>query len=122
MIPMNIRKVIKADYDEGIKVSEISKVVRVSQSAIYRLLQKERDTGSIEPTYQNSGRKSEVDAEKLATIDTLISENPDITLSEIKESMNLSIQKSEISNIIRIKLGFRFKKRWYMPVNATEQM
>ncbi len=119
---MDIRKVIKADYAEGIKVFVISKAVRASQSAIYRLLQKERDTGSIEPTYQNSGRKSEVDAEKLATMDTLISENPDITLSEIKERMNLSIQKSEISNIVRFKLGFRYKKRWYMPVNVTEQM
>ena len=36
--------------------------------------------------------------------------------------MHLSIQKSEISNILRNKLGLRYKKRWYMPANGTGLM
>lgn len=106
---------------EGMKV-DLSQVVRVSTSAIYRLLQKKQRAGTIEPSYQNSGRQSEVTADKLATMETLVAENPDITLAEIKETMHLSIQKSEISNILRNKLGLRYKKRWYMPANETVQM
>ena len=66
MIPMEIRKIVVADYDEGRKVESISRVVRVSTSAIYRLLKKRQKTGTIEPSYEKSGRQSEVTAEKLA--------------------------------------------------------
>ena len=119
---MEIRKIIIADHNDGMKVKSISLAVRVSTSAIYRLLERRQKTGKIEPSYENSGRQSEVTADKLAEMKTLIAENPDITLVEIKEAMHLSIQKSEISNILRNKLGFRYKKRWYMPVNETGQM
>lgn len=119
MLPMELRKKVVADYEEGIPVPLISQVMRVSQSAIYRLLAKKRETGSIEACYR--GRKSEVDATKLAQMEALVTEKPDITLAEIKEAMNLSIQKSEISNILRKKLGFRFKKRWFMPASGTER-
>lgn len=40
-------------------------------------------------------------------METLIAENPDITLAELKEAMHLSIQKSEISNLLSNKLGLR---------------
>jgi transposase len=122
MVPMEIRKIIAADYDDGMNVKSISRAVRVSISAIYRLLEKKKKTGTIDPSYENIGRKSEVTPNKLATMKALIAENPDITLAEIKESMHLSIQKSEISNILRNKLGLRYKKRWYMPANGTGQM
>ena len=122
MIPMEIRKIIIADHADGMEVESISRAVRVSTSAIYRLLEKKQKTGTIKPSYENSGRQSEVTPDKLAKMEALIAENPDITLAEIKEAMHLSIQKSEISNILRNKLGFRYKKRWYMPANETGQM
>ena len=122
MIPMEIRKIIIADHDDGMKVESISRAIRVSTSAIYRLLQKKQQTGTIEPSYQNSGRQSEITSDKLSTMESLVTENPDITLAEIKETMHLSIQKSEISNILHNKLGLRYKKRWYMPANETGQM
>ena len=122
MIPMEIREIIVADYEDGMSVASISRAVRVSTSAIYRLLEKRQKTGSIKPSYENCGRQSEVTPEKQEQMEALIAENPDITLAEIKESMHLFIQKSEISNILRNKLGFRYKKRWYMPANKIGQM
>jgi transposase len=119
MIPMKIREVIVADRRDGMTVRVISKALRVSESAAYRLFQKRRETGSIEPSYQNCGKKSEVTAEKLIKMDALVTGNSDITLAEIKEAKHLSIQKSEISNLLRNKLRFRYKKRRYTPMNAT---
>ena len=119
---MEIRKIIVADYDDGMKVEAISQAVRVSTSAIYRLLEKRQKTGTIKPSYENIGRQSEVTPEKLVEMEALIAENSDITLMEIKEAMHLSIRKSEISNILRNKLGLRYKKRWCMPASETGQM
>jgi len=121
MISMEIRELIKTNYDAGMSVKAICNAFRVGKSSVYRFKQRDRETGTIEPTCQNCGRKSEVCDEKLKELDTLIAENPDITLTEIKEQMRLSIQKSQIGNIIRLKLGYRYKKRWYMPVNVIEQ-
>ena len=118
---MKIREIIIADRKDGMTISAISKAVRVSESAIYRLFQKKRDTGSIEPSYQNCGRTPEANAEKLNEMEKLVTSDPDITLSEIKETMHLTMQKSEISHILRNKLGFRFKKRWFMPAKGTDR-
>jgi transposase len=118
---MEIRKLIKENYDAGMSVKTICNTFRVGKSSVYRFKERYLETGTIEPTYQNCGRKPEVCAEKLEEMDALIAGNPDITLTEIKEEMHLSIQKSQISNIVRLKLGYRYKKRWYMPVNVIGQ-
>ncbi|MEM1484912.1 hypothetical protein V6615_08515 [Oscillospiraceae bacterium PP1C4] len=55
-------------------------------------------------------------------LDQLVIEQSDITLQEIKEEMELQISVPAISNIIRNKLHYRYKKRRYMPVNETVQM
>jgi transposase len=94
-------------------VKGICDAFRVGKSSVYRFKQRERETGTIEPTNSNCGRKSEVCAKKMKEFDVLIFGNSDITLTEVKEQMHLSIQKSQISNIIRKKLGYRYKKMVY---------
>ena len=99
MVTMNIQEIILADLQDGMKVSEISRVMRIYEQ-----------TGSLEANYEPSGRKCELDEAGLETLKQLVIEHPDITLEEIRERMQLSIKKSEISNILRNKLGFTFKK------------
>ena len=96
---MNIQEIILADLQDGMKVSEISRVMRIYEQ-----------TGSLEANYEPSGRKCELDEAGLETLKQLVIEHPDITLEGIRERMQLSIKKSEISNILRNKLGFTLKK------------
>ena len=111
MVTMNIQEIILADLQDGMKVSEISRVMRIYEQ-----------TGSLEANYEPSGRKCELDEAGLETLKQLVIEHPDITLDGIRERMQLSIKKSEISNILRNKLGFTFKKRWFMPANKSDQI
>ena len=53
----------------------ISKAFEVGKASIYRFEQRKKETGTIDPTYQNCGRKPEVCAEKLDEIDSLIAGN-----------------------------------------------
>ena len=122
MVAMKIREIILADLQDGMKVSEISRVMRIDESTIYRLKAKYEQTGSLEANYEPSGRKCELDEAGLETLKQLVIEHPDITLEEIRERMQLSIKKSEISNILHNKLGFTFKKRWFMPANKSDQI
>ena len=122
MVTMNIQEIILADLQDGMKVSEISRVMRIDESTIYRLKAKYEQTGSLKANYEPSGRKCELDEAGLETLKQLVIEHPDITLEEIRERMQLSIKKSEISNILHNKLGFTFKKRWFMPANKSDQI
>lgn len=75
MTPIEIREIIIADRKDGMTINAISQAVRVSESAIYRLFQKKRDTGSIEPSYQNCGRPPEANAENLNEMENLVTSN-----------------------------------------------
>ena len=122
MVPVNIIKIIISDLKKGINVNEISRVLGVNQSTIYRIKKKYEKTGILEGNYEPCGKKSELDEIGLEKLKELVLKQPDITIEEIRQTMNLSIKKSQISYILRNKLGFRFKKRWFMLVNKNEQI
>ena len=119
---IEVRKKIIEARKNGLKIAEISKAYNTSESSVNRLIRQERETGSIEPQTHRRGRKPTLNEQGLENLRALILSRPDITLEEIKEEMNLSIGISAISMIITGKLGFRYKKRQYMPVSETDRM
>jgi|GEM_PF-3818453 len=66
-----------------------------------------------------SHSRKKYDEEFKKRMEHLIIAQPDITLQEIKDQMDLQISIPAISKIISGKLHYRYKKRRYMPVNAT---
>lgn len=116
MISQEIRKLIIRNGEEGITVEEMSRVLHVGKSTIWKLLKQKRETGSIESHCH--GRKSSLTAEQYEKMIALVEAQPDITLEEIRERLELPIHKSQISYLLR-KAGYRFKKRWSMPRNET---
>jgi transposase len=122
MLHIEIRKKIVEARENGLKIAEISKAYDTSESSVNRLLRQARETGSIDPQTHKRGRKPTLDADGLERLRALILSRPDITLIEIKEEMDLPIGVSAISMIITGKLGFRYKKRQYMPVSGIELM
>jgi transposase len=76
----------------------------------------------VDPRPHVRGRKPALSEESMKCLEQLINAQPDITLQEIKGTMNLKINIPVISKIIRNKLNYRYKRRRYMPVNVTAQM
>lgn len=113
MIHMEVRKKIVAARKNGLKISEISRAYNVSETAVLRLLKRERETGDIKPRTHLRGRKPTLDKAGKEEMRALILNRPDITLEEIKDEMHLELGITAISAIVRNKLGFRFKKRRY---------
>ena len=102
-------------------LKEASRIFGVHRTTIWRLQQRYRATQSVESNSHNSGRRSELDDTGLEQLRALVESRSDITLEEIREEMGLRMKKSQISDILRKKLGFRFKKRWYMPASRNER-
>ena len=122
MISIEVRKLIIAAHKNGMGIQEILSTFQVKKTAVYNLFQLVRETGSVEPRPHAYGRKPALDSEGLKRMDQLISAQSDITLQEIKDQMNLQISIPAISKIVRGKLHYTYKKRRYMPANATARM
>ena len=114
MISQEIRGLIIRNAEEGISVEEMSRVLHVGKSTIWRLLKQKKETGSIESRCH--GRKSSLTEEQHEKMIALVEAQPDITLEEIRERLKLPIHKSQISQLLG-KAGYSFKKRWSMPRN-----
>ena len=122
MVSKEKRELIISNLEHGMTQEEASRIFGVHRTTIWRILRRYRTTQSVESDSCNSGRHSELDEEGLNKLKELVESNPDITLEKIRETMGLSMKKSQISYILREKIGFRFKKRWYMPANRNERI
>lgn len=110
MIHIEVRKKIIEASHRGLSNKEIAKAYNYSEASISRLLQQYRESGDITPKTHLRGRKPTLDAQGLESLRQLILSRPDITLEEIKETMNLTISLAAICKIIKRKLGFCYKK------------
>jgi transposase len=81
---MDLRERVMADVDSDIPVATVARKWRVSQWWIYSLLKRRRETGSI-AAGQHGGHKARALADSVDTLKTLIREQPDATLDELRE-------------------------------------
>ena len=51
MILVEVRKIIIANYEDEISIKEICRIMRVNKSAVYSILKKYKETGSVEAHY-----------------------------------------------------------------------
>lgn len=114
-------RIIKA-RERGVTVAELSRCYGVSEQSIYKLLARFRETGSVAARTHTRGRKPKLSALELKQIDETLQKTPDITLKELREELQLPIQVSRLSQIVREKLGYTYKKRWFTPANKTDPM
>src|SRR5262245_41514087 len=80
------QRVVRA-YDSGISVAAVAARFEVSVAWVYRLVQRRRDTGSIEPRKQTKFRSralSEAEEDRLVF---LITAQPDATLVELQQAL-----------------------------------
>ena len=119
MLHLEVRKKIIEASKAGLSVKAICASYSTGKSAVYDLLKRERETGDIVPKTHLRGRKPSLSESDMAVMENLLIEQKDITAAEVKERMNLSLCESSVSKIIRNKLGYRYKKRRYMPASAN---
>ena len=106
----DLRKRIIDAKARGETNKKIAQEKEVSESAVERLLALYRSTGSYEPRPHSRGRKPRLDAEQLETVRTRIEKQPDITLTELIEELELPVCESALCRTVNNKLGLRRKK------------
>lgn len=116
---MDLRRRIVETYDEGKWTQEkVAKHFRVSLGMVKKLLQQRRRTGQIEARHRFSGRKARLLSERGQELKALVEKQPDLTLAEIKQRLELSCTIPAIHQLLA-KLGLTYKKRLSMRPNKT---
>ena len=89
----------------------------VSVPTVYRLAEQKAKTGSVDLRVRERGRKRVLSQEDLGKIAKAIDEQPDITLAEIVDKLNLPVGIETVRRRIQA-MGYRRKKKM---IHASEQ-
>ncbi len=120
--PIALRKrVVAARKQDGQSMGEIAERFRIPKGTVQNILERYRDTGSVQPKAQNAGRKSAFSQADLRRLEKDILRNPDATLEELRVRSRVKVSIVSFHNAIK-KLGFTRKKSRYMPSSNAVKM
>ena len=105
---MDLRERVLADSDAGMGTTAVSAKYRVSESWVRRLKQRREATGETWP--RPSGRRPSTWAPHAEAIRSAVLDDPDATLRELKERLNLAISLATLWRAITF-LGLTVKKK-----------
>ena len=111
------RHLIIQALNHHIPVKEIAECFSVNTSTIYRLRKQMETTGSVETRTSLRGRKHVLSNDDIVHIDSLIQQQPDITINEIMDTLQLKVSDETVRKAV-LKLGYVYKKK---SLHASEQ-
>jgi transposase len=84
---MDLRKRVVHACDSGMSVAAAAARFEVSVPWVYRLLQRRRETGSINPRKQTKFRRRALSSDEEVRLAFLITVQPDATLAELQQAL-----------------------------------
>ena len=117
MLHNEARKLLIEAWNKIHNAKEIAECYYVNTSTVYRLEKRMRETGSVETRVSQRGRKQALKQTDIENIDNLIKSQPDITIHEINEKLQLSVSDETVRKAV-LKLGYVYKKK---SLHASEQ-
>lgn len=117
MLHNESRKLLVQAFAKNHNAAQTAEDFSVSRWTVYRLRRQMERTGSVDLRVNERGRKCALTGQDVEAIDILIQKQPDITLREIKETLQLKVCIETIRKAV-IKLGYHMKKK---SIHASEQ-
>lgn len=117
MLHNEARKLLVEAYEKTHDAKGIALAYGVSVPSVYRLAEQKARTGSVELRVSKRGRKRMLVQEDLENIARAVDEQPDITLAEIVEKLNLPVGIETVRRRLQA-MGYRRKKKM---IHASEQ-
>ena len=119
---MDLRARVVAAYDSKTGTQdEVAKRFSVSVSWLKKLLRRRRDCGSFAPKPHGGGWEPKFQGERLEKLKNWVQEKPDATLQELLDRSGVPASIMSVQRALQ-RLGSRFKKSRYAPLNKTARM
>ena len=117
MLHNEARKLLIKAWNKTHNAKEVAECFGVNTSTVYRLEKRMRETGSVETRVSQRERKSALSQTDLQNIDQMIRAQPDITIHEIREGLQLLVSDETVRRAV-VKMGYVYKKK---SLHASEQ-
>jgi transposase len=105
----DLRQRVLRAWDRGLKPEAIAATFEVSVAWVYRLAQRRRESGSIDPRKQTKFRGRALSGHEEIRLVALVTAKPDATLAELQAALPTRAALSTIWRTID-RLGLTFKK------------
>lgn len=112
---IDLRAKVLAAHDRGSKHKDIAEMFSVSGSWVRRVVQRRREHGELGPRPRVGHHPVKIDRARLGE---LVTQRPDATLVELRESLGVTCSLSAVWRVVR-ELGFSYKKRPSTPRSRT---
>ena len=106
---LDLRKRVLRAWDSGMDAESVAAKYEVSRAWVHRLVQRRRETGSIEPRPQTKFRARALSGPQEERLAALITARPDATLVELREALPTVAGLSTLWRAID-RLGLTVKK------------
>ncbi len=117
MLHNEARNLLVEAYEKTHEAKVVAMAYGVSVPTVYRLAEQKAKTGSVDLRISQRGRKRALGNQELEKIAQAIEEQPDITLSEIIEKLELPVGIETVRRAIKA-MGYHRKKKM---IHASEQ-
>ena len=118
-ISIDLRKrVVAARMNDCQSMGQIARRFKMPKGTVQNILERYRDSGTVEPKPPNSGRKPAFSQRTLRRLEKDVLAHPDSTLEKLRERSGAKVSLVCIHNTLR-KLGFTLKKRVYVRTNSA---
>ena len=117
MLHNEARKLLVEAYEKTHDAKWVALAYGVSVPTVYRLAEQKAKTGNVDLRVSERGRKRVLGQEALEKIAKTIDAQPDITLAEIVETLELPVGIETVRRAIQA-MGYRRKKKM---IHASEQ-
>lgn len=110
-LSLDLRERIVESYDTGTTTrQDIADRYLVSLGMVKKLLQQWRSTGDVQARHHLSGRKPVILEEHRRQMRQLLAKNPDMTLKELRDALDLSCSLPAIHYVLA-DMNLTYKKR-----------
>lgn len=104
-----LKRVVAARLEDGQSVGEIAERFRMPKGTVQNILERYRDSGTVEAKPQNAGRKPTFSSQELRRLEQDVERHPDATLAELRERSGVRVSLVAFRRTLH-KLGFTRKK------------
>ena len=88
---MEYRRLVAAAYDESGSSADVAEQFGCSESWVRRLIQRRRETGSLDPRPPKRPDNFKLKEEDLSDLAELIAQRPDMTLQELADALRTKV-------------------------------
>lgn len=118
---MEFRRAVAKSYDECGSSSEVAEQMGCSESWVRRLIQRRRETGSLEPLAPKRPDNNKLHEPDLEKLRKLIADQPDMTLAELAQKLDNKVSVPTVWRATQ-RLNLPLKKKFFTPQNRTAPM